>query len=87
MPISIILRIFDGKILPIMSYGAELWGINPYDCAIRSYNQFHKYILGLPYRTVNNIALGELGRPSLYYFTAVKQICYWIIYILLTALS
>ena len=78
MPISNMLQVFDGKVLPIITYGAELWGACPHDCSVRVYNNFHNYLLGLPHRSVNSIALGELGRPSLYYFTIIKQISYWL---------
>ena len=42
------------------------------------YNRFHKYILGLPFRATNILALGELGRPSFKYFTYLKQVSYWL---------
>ena len=78
LPVSNILHIFDSKILPILTYGAEVWGIAPRDSVTMVYNRFHKYILGLPFRATNILALGELGRPSFKYFTYLKQVSYWL---------
>ena len=78
LPVSNSLQIFDSKILPILTYGAEIWGAEPREKVIMTYNQFHKYVLGLPFRSTNIIAIGELGRPPLKYFTTLKQVSYWL---------
>ena len=78
LPVSTALQIFDAKILPILLYGSELWGFSPHSSVIRVYDRFHKYILGLSFRCINNIALGELGRPSFSYFSQVRLISFWL---------
>ena len=78
LPVSYLLQVFDSKILPILSYGAELWGAEPRECVNSAYIHFHKFVLGLPYRSTNILAIGELGRPNIKYFTYLKQISYWL---------
>ena len=64
LPVSDTLYIYDTKILPILTYGAEIWGAYPRDSVISLYNNFHKYVLGIPYKSVNIVALRNLGdRP------------------------
>ena len=78
LPVSNMLQIYDAKILPILTYGSELWGAHPQNCVAKVYNNFHKYVLGLPLKSVNIVAIGELGRPSIRYFTVIKMINYWL---------
>ena len=69
---------FDTKILPILLYGAELWGSEPHISLTRVYNEFHKYLLGLPRHTANIVPLGELGRPSFSCHCNLKLIRGWL---------
>ena len=64
--------------MPILTYMSDLWGKDPHKSTKRVYNNFHKYVLGLPYNTVNTVALGELGRSSFASHTILKLISYWL---------
>ena len=78
LSVSNSLQIFDTKVLPILLYGAELWGYKPHNSIVRVYDKFHKYLLGLTCRTVSTVALGELGRPSFKYYSVQKMISGWL---------
>ena len=73
IPIKAALRLFDSCILPILSYGSEIWAINQtLDCdkwdttpTEKSHLNFLKHILGVN-RSVNNILCrAELGKVSI----------------------
>ena len=78
LPVSQFLQIFDIKIMPILTYMADLWGGSPHKSTISVYNNFHKYVLGLPYNAVNTIALGELGRTTFASHATCKLISFWL---------
>ena len=78
LPVSQSLKLFDSKILPILLYGAELWGAEPDSSLTRIYNNYHKYLLGLPVNCVSITAIGELGRPVFQYYCTLKLISGWL---------
>ena len=78
LPVSIALQMFDKKVLPILLYGAELWGDGPNVSRTKNYNNFHKYLLGLPIQSFNRVALGELGMPSFKCHSYYWLICGWL---------
>ena len=77
-PVKVFLKLFDTKILPILTYSSELWGSYIYkikpnttlESIINSTNHlleklhlsFCKYILGVHRKTSNLGCLAELGR-------------------------
>ena len=63
-PITIAQKLFDVMILPVLSYGCELWGqaLNPELEEIEIH--FLKYILNLPQSATNMAVCGELGQLS-----------------------
>ena len=78
LPVAKYIQVFDAKVLPILMYGAELWGSDPHISLARVYYDFHKYIMGLPRHTPNIVPLGELGRPDFSCHTKIKVIRYWL---------
>ena len=78
LPIDVWFKLFDSMILPIITYGAEIWGTQVH-CHIENVQiRFCKYILGVS-KTCNNVAvLGECGRLPLYTIYYTKCIKYWI---------
>ena len=65
-PITIALKLFDALILPVLSYGCELWGhvVDPEMEATEMH--FLKYILNLPPSATNMAVCGELGQLPLH---------------------
>ena len=76
-PITIALKLFDVMILPVLSYGCELWGhvVDPELEA--SEMHFLKYILNLPPSATNMAVRGELGQLPLHLLWREKILCYW----------
>ena len=65
--VAVAFELFDKMIVPVATYGAEIWGAKQYKEieAIQIY--YSKKILGLPIQTSNNAVLGECGRMGLYH--------------------
>ena len=59
-------KIFDGKITPVLCYGAELWGSESRHQIEQVHIGFCKFILGLGQSAHSSAALGECGRLPLY---------------------
>ena len=47
LPVDIQLKLFDHMVLPIMLYGAEVWGYENHDLVERRHLKYCKYVLGL----------------------------------------
>ena len=64
-------------VLPVLSYGCEIWAYE--DCKIVEslHLKFCKYILGLKKSTCNVMVYGELGRYPLEIELKVRLVSYW----------
>ena len=84
MPINLALKIFNSQVLPILLYGAEVWG--PYmfsgtDKWEKSetemvHTQFLKRVLGCDIHTSNVMTRTELGRMPLFCDIIRKSVMY-----------
>ena len=74
---KLLFKIFDTKILPILTYGAEIWFSHTASDIERIHHSFCKYILKVPKQCPNVFARGELGRCDIYTLRCVKLIKYW----------
>ena len=55
------LQLFNSKVLPILSYGSEVWGMNNIDCIETFYLSYLKNVLCEKKTTPNSFVYGELG--------------------------
>lgn len=78
LPVKVAFKLFDQSILPIMLYGAEVWGHEYFKVLEDVQIQFCKTTLGLPKQGSNNAALGECGRSALAQHSYVRCIKYWL---------
>jgi len=76
-PITIAQKLFDVMILPVLSYGCELWGqvLNPELEAIEIH--LLKHILNLPQSATNMAVRGELGQLPLHLLWRERILPYW----------
>ena len=77
LPPYLQLYIFDKKILPILLYASEVWGSMDIAEIETIHYKFCKYVFGLPYHSVNYVALGELGRVPISILSIYRKIKYW----------
>ena len=78
LPHGIYLEMFDKMILPILLYGSEIWGFEYSGKIEQVQHIFCKKMLGLSSNTVNEAALGELGRYPLAVQYHLRCINYWL---------
>eukprot|EP00745_Piridium_sociabile_P004303 TRINITY_DN1254_c0_g1_i4.p1 TRINITY_DN1254_c0_g1~~TRINITY_DN1254_c0_g1_i4.p1 ORF type:complete len:981 (+),score=112.61 TRINITY_DN1254_c0_g1_i4:2532-5474(+) len=75
---SVFWKLFDSQIVPILTYGAEVWGL----CNNSGMEKVHTYaikrFLSVPLHSSNKMLYGETGRYPLYVNTWVKCIKYWL---------
>ena len=74
---NLLLKIFDKKILPILTYGAEIWfSHNALDIE-KIHHSFCKYVLKVPKQSPNVFVRGELGRSDILTLRCIILIKYW----------
>ncbi len=59
------LSLFDYMIVPILTYGCEVWGVYNYKDVDKLHKKFCKYVLGVKKQTYTYAVYGELGRVPL----------------------
>ena len=75
---SVFFHLFDAQILPVLMYGAELWGIGRHDPVEKAHMFACKHFMNLATRTPNCFIYGELGRYPLYINAALRAVKYWL---------
>jgi hypothetical protein len=75
---TIFFKLFDSQILPILTYGAEIWGLAKNQEIIERVHLFAlKRFLGVHSKSPRHLVYGETGRFPLYVQTYVKCIKFW----------
>ena len=77
LPLDIQLHLFDACVIPILLYGSEVWGFSNLQDIELFHHQFCKYILKIGKKSINSIALGELGRHRLEKTVKLKMLNFW----------
>jgi hypothetical protein len=65
IPIDLQLKLFDTLILPILTYGCEVWDYENTKQLEKPHLQFCRNILGVRTATPNFVTYGELGRTPI----------------------
>ena len=78
LPIDLQLELFDKTILPILLYGAEVWGHSSHMILIEIfYRKFLKSILKVDSRTPDPMVYGETGKTKVELLVKERMICFW----------
>ena len=78
MPQSLFLKLFDVKVLPMLLYGAEVWGARQYECIERIHYYLRKRFLNTSLNASNYAVTGECGRCPLYIENQKQVVKYWL---------
>jgi hypothetical protein len=78
LPFDIACDLFDKMIVPILSYGSEIWGYTKYECVEGVHNKFLKQQMGLGSQTSNYAVYGDSGRFPLSVIYMCKCVKYWL---------
>ena len=77
VPLDLQFKLFDHTIVPILLYGAEVWGFENTEISEKHY-EFLRRITGLRMSTPTYILQAELGRYTLKVNIKLRMINYWI---------
>ena len=77
LPVDIQLDLFDKIIIPILTYGCEVWGFENTNILEKLHLSYCKQLLQLKKSTGNMFVYGELGRYPLSVIISTKMISYW----------
>ena len=77
LPVDLQLKLFDSLVLPILLYGAEIWGFENSIKFEKLHTKFCKIILHVSGSSSNIMVLGELGRFPIEYHIKQRILNYW----------
>ena len=78
MPPSVIFSLFDKIVVPILCYGAEVWGYELRERIERVHMKFCKPVLGVAHSTSNAAVLGECRPYPLCVVYYRKCVTFWL---------
>ena len=77
LPVDIQLQLFHATVLPILTYGCEVWGVENIEECEKLHRKFLKHILGVKMSTCNAMVYGETGQYPIEITIKVRMINYW----------
>jgi len=78
LPVNFALQFFDSMVVPVLSYGCQLWGFKEVKSLEVIHKKFCKMLLGVKQSTPDCFVYGELGRFPLYIKWQVAIIKFWL---------
>ena len=75
--IDLQLELFDRVVLPILTYGCEIWGCTNVDIIEKVHLKYCKYVLNVKTTTPDVMVYGELGITPISVDIKNKTISYW----------
>ena len=77
LPVDIMLELFDKLVMPILTYGAEVWGFSDLVVLERLHLKFLKMILHVKSTTTNCMVYGEFGAFPIHVVIYSKMLGFW----------
>ena len=77
LPIDIQIKLFDTLILPILTYGCEIWGFSELNSLETFHRQFIKSCLKISKSASKSITYGESGVQNIENIINTRMICFW----------
>ena len=77
LPLDLQLKLFDNTVLPILTYGSEVWGYEGLDILERVYTDFLRRITRCRKSTPKYMFYAELGRHPIEITIKLRMINFW----------
>ena len=77
LPLDVLLKLFNHIVVPIITYGCEIWGSENIDIIEKLQLRFLKYILNVNKFTCSNMVYGEFGTPPLIVNIKSRVLLFW----------
>ena len=77
MPIDLQLKMLDSLVLPILTYGAEVWGFEKLDLIDKLELQLYKLMVNFRKSTPSYMVYGELGRVPVPIKIKSRMVNFW----------
>ena len=78
LPKHVFFKLFDTKVLPIIVYGAEIWGFKQYDALEQVHYYARKRFMCVGIKSYNTAIIGDCGRYPFYIETMRRCVKYWL---------
>ena len=78
VPRNIFFKLYDAQILPILMYGSELWGFQPFTVLEIAHMFAWKRFSNVSVQTPNKLIYGDLGTDSMFITSDVRCVKYWL---------
>ena len=77
LPVDVILDLFDKTIVPILTYGCEVWGFEQFEMLHKLQLRFYKIVFKLRMSTPSMIVFGETGHYPIWVTIKVRMLTFW----------
>jgi hypothetical protein len=74
---SIYFKVFEARVMSILLYSAEIWGLHRLDSLEKVHMLACKRYLGVPLISPNKMVYSELKRHPIYIYSVLRVIKYW----------
>jgi hypothetical protein len=77
LPVDLIIDLIDKTVLPVLTFGCEIWGSEMSDIVLKLQLRFYKFILKLRLSTPSMMVFGETGKYPISVVIKTRMLCFW----------